>query len=31
MDVVDGLPKWSKHKDDSELIPETLREEGVEI
>jgi hypothetical protein len=22
MDVPDGLPKWSRHKDQSELIPE---------
>lgn len=31
MDIPDGLPKWEKHKDESELIPETLREEGKEM
>lgn len=24
VDVVDGLPKWAKHKDESERIPETI-------
>jgi len=24
LDVRNGLPKWSKYKDGSELIPETL-------
>jgi hypothetical protein len=28
VDVVDGLPKFAKHKDESETIPETLKEEG---
>ncbi|CCX31054.1 Similar to hypothetical protein BC1G_02449 [Botryotinia fuckeliana B05.10]; acc. no. XP_001558815 [Pyronema omphalodes CBS 100304] len=28
VDVVDGLPKFAKHKDESETIPETLREDG---
>ena len=24
--VVDGLPKWSKHKDESDRIPESIDE-----
>lgn len=25
MDIVDGLPKWSGHKDTSELLPEVAQ------
>jgi hypothetical protein len=25
MDIVDGLPKWSGHKDSSELLPEVAQ------
>lgn len=28
VDMLDGLPKFSKHKDESELIPEKLEEES---
>lgn len=29
VDFKDGVPKWSGHKDESELMPETLDEEKV--
>ncbi|KAF8252930.1 hypothetical protein K440DRAFT_535001 [Wilcoxina mikolae CBS 423.85] len=31
IDIPDGLPKWEEHKDQSKLMPETLREEGKEM
>lgn len=27
VDVIDGLPKFAKHKDESELIPERVDED----
>ena len=27
VDMIDGLPKWAGHKDNSELIPETAETE----
>ena len=30
VNVVDGIPKWTGHKDESELMPETEEEEKRE-